>query len=402
MSNGYGSTSGDLSAPPSRGARPAIRRALGVAASAQAGGQGTLERMPQPSPHDRVRPGVPLRVVGMVAAVAGLVGVLAGIAAVSLWSPQSSPSLPVAESTDRVSSVAAVVLPSVVRVDVRGIGEGGTGNASGVVIDDQGHIVTNHHVVAGVTGISVTFADGSRVPASLVGSDPNSDLAVIEVEETDHPPITLADPREIMIGQLAVVVGSPFGLNGSVTAGVISAVDRPIDLRGVDGELVRLPGVLQTDAGINPGNSGGPLVDGQGRLLGINSAMLGEDLGGEVGFAIPVGIVTDVVASLIAEGRVPTPFLGLSGSTVRASRAEELGIEGGALVEDVQPGTPAAQAGLNAGDVVVAVNTGGVRTMADVIQAVRGAGVGATIEVRYIRGNAVQIAQVTLVDATDR
>ncbi|HUG85430.1 MAG TPA: trypsin-like peptidase domain-containing protein [Euzebya sp.] len=303
---------------------------------------------------------------------------------------------------DRVAAVAAAVVPSVVRVDVRGLGTGESfGNASGVVFDEAGHVVTNHHVVAGATGISVTFADGRAAQAVLVGSDPRSDLAVVRVDVDDVMPITLADSAQLQVGQLAVAVGSPFGLNGSVTAGIISALDRPVDLRGSDGSTVRLPGVIQTDAGISPGNSGGPLVDARGRMIGVNSAILSESFGSGVGFAVPSSIVASVVADLIADGAVATPYLGMSGTTLTPAAAGRLGVAGGALVEEAAPGGPADGAGIVAGDAITAVDGAGVMVMDDLVAAVQAAGVGATIVLDIVRDGVASQVSVTLIDAAD-
>lgn len=347
-----------------------------------------------------------LRVAIIVGLVSGLMGVAIGaglLFAVGYALPPDAEaqgaSVP---DVEVVARVAQVVLPSVVRVDVRGIGTGGSGNASGVVIDDEGHIVTNNHVVAGATSISVTFEDGTTQVAILIGTDPATDLAVIQVDDHDHLPIAFAAPDDLRVGQLAVAVGSPFGLNGSVSAGVISAVDRPIDLRGAEGALVRLDGVVQTDAGINPGNSGGPLADRDGRMIGVNSAMLGEQTGGAVGFAIPIGEVLRVTQALIRDGRIPTPYLGLIGTTRDIQLGTDRDFTGGAVVQEVQQDGPADQAGLIVDDLIVEVDAGGpsvlITSMEDLVAVVGGSRVGATIKVTYIRDGAVDTAQVMLAD----
>lgn len=306
---------------------------------------------------------------------------------------------------DRIATVAAAVLPSVVRVDVRGIGAGeSSGNASGVVIDEVGHVVTNHHVVAGATGISVTFADGTAADAVLIGTDPRNDLAVVrvDVDDDDLVPITLADSAELQVGQLAVAVGSPFGLNGSVTAGIISALDRPVDLRGPDGATMRMAGVIQTDAGISPGNSGGPLVDARGQMIGVNSAILSESFGSGVGFAVPASIVASVVADLIADGEVANPYLGVSGTTLPVAAAEHLDVAGGVFVERVEPGGPAEDAGIMPEDVITAVEGAQLMAVDDLVAAVRAAGVGATIVLDIVRDGAPSQVSATLIDAADQ
>lgn len=365
--------------------------------------------MPDPTP--RPRPRALLGAIALSAVLGGAAG--GGVAALLLREPRDRP---VADAVaalaadggeaDRVAAVAAAVLPSVVRVDVRGIGAGevegaigSSGNASGVLFDDEGHVVTNHHVVDGATSITVTFVDRTTATATLVGSDPANDVAVLRVADPpDLPPISLADPGVLQVGQLAVAVGSPYGLDGSVTAGIISAVDRPVDLRVPDGQVVRLPGVVQTDAGVNPGNSGGPLVDAGGRMIGLNSAVLSGDLGAGVGFAVPSGIVADVVADLIADGRAATPYLGLAGTTLDTAAAQAVEAPGGAVVDRVQAGSPADVAGLLPQDVVVAVDGVALAGMDDLVAAVRAAEVGATIVLDIVRDGTVQTVPVTLLD----
>ncbi len=383
-----------------------------------------MEQQPTPAPVEQPTPRV--MTTAVVAAVAGLLGVLVGagiVGVVVLDRPGEGAAagsaavapVPAVEgaagsavegssgsavegasgsAVDVVADVAEVLLPSVVRIDVRGVGAGSSGNASGVVWDDAGHIVTNDHVVAAATTVSVTYADGTTVPATVEGTDPSTDLAVLAVQDAAGIPVRLATaaPR---VGQVAVAIGSPLGLDGTVTAGVVSAVDRPIDLRTSDGTLVRMTGVLQTDAAIGPGNSGGALADASGRLIGVSSAVVGEQFGGTVGFAVPVAVVADVVQELIAEGAVPRPFLGLRGVTADGDRP-------GALVEGVTADGPAARAGLLVGDLVTAVDDRAVGSMADLVAAVRGAGVDATIVVAFVRDGAPQTTTVTLTDATGR
>ncbi|CAN5256264.1 hypothetical protein BH23ACT9_BH23ACT9_29390 [soil metagenome] len=362
-----------------------------------------------------VRTRLLLAAVTLSALLGGAVG-----AGVTAWLTADQPDRPVADAVaalaeggeaDRVAVVATAVLPSVVRIDVRGIGAGGSGaggsgtgsgNASGVIIRADGYIVTNHHVIAGATGITVTFEDRTTVDAVLVGSDPRNDLAVIRVDRSGLPAVRLADSAAVRVGQLAVVVGAPFGLAGSVTAGIVSAVDRPVDLRGPDGEIVRLPGVVQTDAGISPGNSGGALVDSRGRLIGVNSAILSDDFGVGVGFAIPASIVASVARDLIADGAVSNPYLGLAGSTLSPGAAAQLGLPAGTVVDRVVPGSPAAQAGIVPDDVVTAVDGMAVRSMDDLVRAVRAAGVGATIVLDVVADGTTRTASITLTDADEQ
>lgn len=300
-----------------------------------------------------------------------------------------------------VEAVAEAVLPTVVQINIRG---GGTasdpaGNGSGVIYRSDGHIITNNHVVANGGDLQVVFADGSKAKARITGRDALSDLAVIKVERSELPAIQVGDASRLRVGQLAVAVGSPFGLEGSVTAGVISALNRPISV----GNGVRLPNVIQTDAPINPGNSGGALVGADGRLIGINSAILtaGSPSNAGVGFAVPVDIAVAIADELIASGRVAYAFLGVEGQDVGAVDRAGLGVGRGALIRRVEPDTPAADAGLRADDVVVRFDSAPIESMDDLIVAVRQAEVGETVPVAYIRDGQRRSAEVTLVERPD-
>lgn len=342
----------------------------------------------------------------LVASVSGLAGVLVGVVVslmVSTAILEGEPATVTAPviapgevEPDRVTAVAAAALPSVVTVDVSGI-DLARGNGSGAVVG-EGLVVTNGHVVAGATSIEVTFADGETGSATLVGVDEDTDLALLAADTGGRPALPYAPEDGFMVGQLAVVLGAPFGLDATVTAGVISALDRPIDLIGPGGSRVRFPSAIQTDAEINPGNSGGPLVDAQGRLLGITSAIIGADTPANagVGFAIPAPVVARVVAQLAEEGEVRRPRLGLSGHTVPAEGDRPAGT----VVDSVQPGSPAARAGLDVGDVITTVDGEAVASVDRLIAAVREAGVGATIEVEYHADGRRRITTVTL-DAAD-
>lgn len=355
---------------------------------------------------------VPTRRVAGFSLIAGLLGALigGGLVAALDRDPPTTPGgldtaitspvveVPVEHDVDQVAAVAAAVLPTVVRIDVDGRGSMASGNGSGVVLSADGYIATNNHVVAGATELHVVFPDRSSSRAELVGVDETTDLAVVWVDRDDLVPIAVGDSSTLRVGQLAVAVGSPFGLEGSVTSGIISALDRPIDVTKPDGSPLRLPNVIQTDAEINPGNSGGPLVDSSGRLIGLNSAILtsGAPRNAGVGFAIPANTVMDVVDQLVAEGHVQHAYLGVSGTTLGADAADRLGLEGGAYVESVEPDTPAAEAGLVTGDVITAVDDIPVRTMDDLIVAIREAEIGQTVELRYVRDGQPATVSATL------
>jgi S1-C subfamily serine protease len=365
------------------------------------------------------RDGRRIATVALVAAIAGslLSGTL--LLAVLTWrgvlqpaGSAAAPALQVStptievnggEDLDRVAAVAQAVLPSVVQVDIDG-GDGGlgSGNGSGVVYRSDGYILTNNHVVAQANGLTVVFSDGSEAEAEIVGTDRETDLAVLHVDRRGLPSIPIGDSGTLQVGELAVAVGSPFGLDGSVTAGVVSAVNRgPISVRGPDGDRVNLYNVIQTDAPINPGNSGGPLVNGEARLIGINSAILtgGRTSGNAgVGFAIPVGVAVDVADELIASGKVRYPFLGVQGMDVSAEVAERVGVDAGAYIEEVVAGGPAEDAGLRQGDVIIDVNGTPTESMDALVVAIRQSDVGDTVSVTYRRDGEDVTVEVTLAE----
>jgi 2-alkenal reductase len=229
------------------------------------------------------------------------------------------------------------------------------GQGSGFLIDDQGYIVTNNHVVEGASAFQVRFFDGSIVEAALIGGDEGSDLAVLKVNELPQgaAPLQLADSREVEVGQTAIAIGNPFGLQNTLTVGVVSGIGRslagPASPRG---GRFSIPNVIQTDAAINPGNSGGPLLNIRGEVIGVNTAIRSETGVFEgVGYAVPANAVARVVPALIADGRYQHPWMGIGMRDVDPllARRFELPVRQGVLVTDVQEGSPAAQAGLRPG-----------------------------------------------------
>jgi putative serine protease PepD len=305
---------------------------------------------------------------------------------------------------ESVAGIAATVMQSTVSIAVAGAGGRGTG--SGVIIRSDGYILTNNHVVeAAANGgeITVTLDAGEReLSAEIVGRDPVTDLAVLRVRsDRDLPAATLGQSRALVVGDPVIAIGSPLGLSGTVTTGIVSALNRTVDVPSEDGSRNPLFNAIQTDAAINPGNSGGALVNARGEVIGINSAIAtlgggglfgGEQSGGSigVGFAIPIDEARSVAEEIIRTGRATHPSIGVSAQTVSGQDRE------GALVRTVAPGSGAARAGLQQGDLIVKVDGEDVRSVDELILAVRSNKIGDTVEVDYVRNGRTRTVSVVL------
>jgi S1-C subfamily serine protease len=295
------------------------------------------------------------------------------------------PSTPLELSS--VTDIAAAVSPSVAAVEVSAAGpEGGggtvTGQGSAVIIDPAGLLATNNHVVAEAVQVTVVLADGSRYEAEVVGTDPTTDLAVLRIDAARLPAAELAEGLP-EVGDLAIAIGSPFGLEGSVTAGIVSAVDRTLA-----GQSTTLTGLIQTDAAINPGNSGGALVDAEGRVIGINTAILsGSGTNDGVGFAVASPVVRDITQQLIETGTVERAVLGVAGQDVdpRVAAAYGLAEDAGALIVQVEPGSAADVAGLQPGDLVVAADGEPVTSMGELAGAIQAREPGDELDLTIVR-----------------
>ena len=294
-------------------------------------------------------------------------------------------------------SVARAVRDSVVAITVRGAAGGGEG--SGVVVDDEGRIITNHHVVDGARTITVTLVDGRVYDAELVGTDPTTDVAVVALVDPpdDLVPATLGDSDGVVVGEPVMAVGNPLGLASTATTGIVSAVDRPVST-GVPGagELV-VTNAIQVDAAINPGNSGGPLFDASGRVIGVNSSILTtSQSSGSIGlgFAIPANLAQRVAEELVADGSADHAFLGvrMSDGTATADRTTRVG----ATIEEVVEDAPAAEAGLRRGDVVVAIDGEAVSGAESLTAQVRERGAGDEATLTVVRDGEVLEVVVTL------
>jgi S1-C subfamily serine protease len=291
-----------------------------------------------------------------------------------------------------VSTAAAALIPSVasLRVDRRTGGWGG-GSGSAVAFTPDGFLVTNAHVVAGAERGTATFVDGDELGFEVVGRDPLSDLAVVRTSGSDLIAAPFGDAARLRVGQLVVAIGNPMGFAGSVTAGVVSALGRSLAAR--DGQASRLvENVIQTDAALNPGNSGGALADIRGRVVGINTAVAGVGLG----LAVPVDAATRLIlAALMRDGRVRRAYLGIVGGTRRLPPplAARLGRNAGLEVVQLLDGSPAAAAGVRAGDVIVSLDGRPIAGVGDLQRSLVGDLVGRSIEVTLDRdGTLAEIA----------
>lgn len=243
------------------------------------------------------------------------------------------------------------------------------GEGSGVVFDEKGYILTNNHVVQGAQSITVTFPgkEEREYEASVVGGDSVTDLAVLKIDGEDLPVASLGDSDALRVGEVAIAIGNPYGLSNTVTVGVVSAVGRSVPLQ----EGTELTDIIQTDAAINHGNSGGPLLNSRGEVIGINTAILRGAQG--IGFAIPINNAKEVSRELIEHGRIVRPWLGIYGGTVTplAAQQHNLKVDYGVFVSRIVAHSPAHNAGLKQGDVMVAMNDEALKTMDDLIKRIR-------------------------------
>jgi len=273
---------------------------------------------------------------------------------------------------------------------------------SGFVWDKQGDIVTNNHVVAGASQIEVSFSDGTSVPATVVGTDPNSDLAVIRVKVNSSllKPVTLADSSTVKVGEIDIAIGNPYGLAGTMTQGIVSAMGRSLPVKsqsGAPGPTYSIPDIIQTDAAINPGNSGGVLLDTNGHVIGVTAAIQSPvDANAGIGFAIPSNIVKTVVTSLIQTGQYQHPWIGISGTSLTYDLANAMNLDPqqkGALVVDVAKNGPAAKAGLQGSNQQTTINGQQVPVGGDVITAINGQPVTNFEDLASILFNSTQAGQ---------
>jgi putative serine protease PepD len=365
-----------------------------------------------PPPHPA--PSLPvtrLLVIALLAALlGGAIGGISGVAYEHGRANKSSSDLsagpplatgsptPVDPSPDSVASIAARLLPSVVTLNVAGSTESGTG--SGVIIRADGYILTNNHVVVvAANGGTVTadfYKGKQKVPARIVGRDPKTDLAVVRVDATNLPAATLGQSASLVVGDPVVALGAPLGLSSTVTSGIISALDRNVDVPDENGNSGLLIGAIQTDAAINPGNSGGPLVDDKGQVIGINSAIAAAPGGTGstgnigVGFAIPIDYARSIADEIIRTGHATHPYIGVTASPDTSGGSQ------GAKILSVVAGGPADKSGLVASDVITKVDGKAIDGVDGLVAATRLHKVGDIVSVTYERGGKAHTVSVTL------
>jgi S1-C subfamily serine protease len=292
--------------------------------------------------------------------------------------------------SEAVTNAVDATAPAVVHVQVRlrgqnrASGPGGTGGSgSGFVFAPDGLILTNSHVVHRAAELEVSFQDGRKLVADVVGDDPDTDLAVIRVSGRDLSSVKLGDSSKLRAGQVVIAIGSPLGFQASVTAGVVSALGRT--MRSMSGRLI--DNIIQTDAALNPGNSGGPLVSSRGEVVGVNTAVILPAQG--ICFAIPSNTARIVAGQLIQKGRIRRAYLGIGGQNVklqrRLARELEIASESGLMVVHVEAQSPAASAGLREGDIVVALDDQVVRDVDDLHRALTEDRIGSSIAITVLR-----------------
>ena len=353
-----------------------------------------------PAPQSRI-PSIGIRLALVMALVAGGAGAavdrLFTLHNTNLVSTHSS----ITRAPDSIAGIAARVSPSVVSIDAQTPQGGDTG--SGFFIQSDGTILTNNHVIEGAVtsggSITVNLVNGKSYPATVMGRDGSYDLAVLKIDVTDSPALQLGNSDTIQVGDSVIAIGSPLGLAGTVTSGIISAKDRPVTSGGGTGQNSFI-NALQTDAAINPGNSGGPLVDANGAVIGVNSAIasLGSNFASQsgsigLGFAIPINQAKKTAEQIIKTGKATYPIMGISVDTTFSGTGARITTLGSGILA----GGPAAKAGLRAGDIIIELDGKSIANSDELVVAIRSHNVGDRVTVKYLRGSLTLSASITLV-----
>lgn len=340
----------------------------------------------------------------IVGGVAGLAGYTLGSNGDSTSATSETVVLPqVSEVSDTdaadIAGIAEAVLPSVVSILIEAGDESGSG--SGFIIQSNGYILTNNHVAAPAANggeLTVVFDNGDKAKAKIVGRNTSYDLAVLKVDREGLPATILGDSAQVKVGEVVIAIGAPLGLNGTVTAGIISSLDRPVTAGG-SGDLAFI-NAIQTDAAINPGNSGGPLLDGAGRVIGVNSAIatIARSLNGEagsigLGFAIPINTAKRIAEEIIATGDSNTPIIGVVLNSAYAGDGAEVG--------ELTAGGPAEEAGIRVGDVITSLNGRQVADSTELVVAIRSYAPGESVVIDLERNGQAQTVTLVLGSSTD-
>lgn len=344
--------------------------------------------------------GVSIRLALVMALVAGGVGAVVDRAVTVHSTNLVSTHSAIQRAPDSIAGIAARVSSSVVSIDAQTPSGGDTG--SGFFIQSDGTILTNNHVVEGAAtsggSITVNLTNGKSYPAKVVGRDGSYDLAVLKIEVSDAPALQLGNSDDIQVGDPVIAIGSPLGLAGTVTSGIISAKNRAVTSGGGTGESSFI-NALQTDAAINPGNSGGPLVDINGAVIGVNSAIasLGASFNSQsgsigLGFAIPINQAKKTAEQLIKTGKATYPLMGISVDSTYAG----VGARIANVPDAILPGGPAAKAGLRAGDIILEIDGQAIANGDELIVSIRSHNVGDRVRVKFQRGSATQTVSLTL------
>ena len=387
----------------SNGDAPEVPRSFAAPQQSAINANSTFNSLP-PSRQSRKRKGyIPFNVAVTMAVIAGAIGGVIGNAGDGSLFDSGAKFVSVDNSIERapdsISALAAKVLPSVVSISVRNGSEGGAG--TGFVIRSDGYLLTNNHVVEGVANggsLRVSFNDGKTVNGKIVGRDSAYDLAVVKVDLRNLRALQFGDSDKVQVGDSVIAIGSPLGLAGTVTSGIISAKDRAVTAgsRTSEGSFIN---ALQTDAAINPGNSGGPLVDKSGAVIGINSAIATLDSSSSqtgsigLGFAIPINQARRTAEQLIKTGKSSHPVIGVSLDTRYMS--------GGARIAEVMAGSPAAKAGIVAGDTIIGIDGKSVNSADELIVAVRAKQPGDSVKLLLSANGSKRTVKVVLAASSD-
>ena len=334
--------------------------------------------------------------IGVLVALSVLVGIVVGVMGrnVAERGLPGGSLLPVAHAQEttqlgqdeqNVIRVAREISPAVVSVQTQ------SGSGSGVIVRNDGVIITNNHVVGNSRAVLIGLADGRRIEGEVLGRDPTVDIAVVRVSASDLPTAPIGDSDDLLVGQLAIAIGNPLGLERTVTTGVVSAVNR--SAAGTD-----LYDLVQTDAAINPGNSGGPLLDSRGRVIGINTVVLGGANVSGLGFAVPINLARDVADQILRNGRVVRAVIGIYPRDIDASISSQfrLPVERGVIITGIEPNSPAAAAGLRPADILVRIDDTNIETSGDLRGFLRSHRPGDTVRLTIIRPPNGERATVTV------